>query len=212
MSKTDAEQRGCGGHCMAKQDSFLHAWVSMSQCRETGLDKHLGISVLQTEALLCQQYITCIALAVVDLFLLFPLSRDGKGTLALFLKRPASDWHRGATSSIPCRCRLGPGLKQSLQGKGLADSSAAVMCTSAAMCCQKHCSYWCLGSLCHSQVQANEVKLCGNSGNTDKPRNHWIHQSVYFLKKKPTPKQPNFFFFTFSPYKWMRVHRELWRP
>lgn len=76
----EAERGGCEGHCMAKRDSSPRAWASMSQGKEPRLDKHFGLSVLQTAALPYQQHITCIALAVVDLFLLFPLPRDRKDT------------------------------------------------------------------------------------------------------------------------------------
>lgn len=163
----EAEQGGCEGHCMAKQDSFPRAWASMSQGKEPRLDKHFGLSVLQTAALPYQQHITCVALAVVDLFLLFPLPRDRKDTWGPLSEEPGIRLTRRSHFSHPLQTQAGSRLEQSLQGKGPADSSAAVMGTSAALCCQKRCADWCSGSLCHSQVQANEVKLYGNSRNTE---------------------------------------------
>lgn len=147
---------------MAAQDSFICALVHVSKCREIAriikLGKaHLDVDVFDrgiTVSLALKNF------SISGLILVSPVL--GAAPWAPFL---VWNWHR---QRICFFHPLQPWPKtQSLQGEGLAASSAAVVCMSATLHCQKGCSCWPPGSLFHSQGQANEVKLCRNSGKTD---------------------------------------------
>lgn len=140
---------------MAAQDSFLCVLVHVSQCREIARVIELGKALLDVDFF--DRGIT-LSLALNSFsrsgFILVSLVLGG-ALWALFLLWA---WHRQRSCFFHL---LQPQRKtQSLQGEGLAGSSA-VVCMSAAL----HC--WPSGSLFHRQGQANEVKQCGISGKTD---------------------------------------------
>lgn len=153
---------GWEGYCVAAQDSFLCAVVYVSQWREIARIIKLGKAHLDVDFF--DRGVT-VSLAL--------NSFSSSGVILVLLVLGAAPW-------TPCllwgwhrrrSCFFHP-LQSwpktwSLQGEGLAGSSAALMCTSAALHCQKGCSCWPSGSLFHSQEQANGVKLCGNAGKTD---------------------------------------------
>lgn len=153
---------GWEGYCVAAQDSFLWALVYVSLCREIARIIKLGKVHLDVDFF--DRGIT-VSLALNSFsssgLILVPLVL-GAAPWAPFL---LWGWHRQRSCFFH---PLQPQPKtQSLQGEGLAGSSAAVMCMPAALHCQKSCSCSPSGSLFHSQEQANEAKLCGNSGKAD---------------------------------------------
>lgn len=127
----------------------------------------------------------------------------GAALWAPFLKSLA-DTDRRAASPIQCRHSLGPCLKkQSLKGKGLAGSSAAVMCQQ--LCVAKKL-FLLVFRVFIPQSSAGKWSKTVWKFRKYRLAEESLHSSIFtcFLKEF-------IFFFTFVLYKWTYVHRELWR-